>query len=95
MLSLRKTLLAMTTLTVMGTAVAEPTGATYLATAPGALWPAAAQVARGQWILLLSAGEVPQGDWLGVIERWPQPCPQIQRESKSRHRPIAASRRPS
>lgn len=49
--------------------VAELTGATYLTAAPEALWPAAGQAARGQWILLLSAGEVPQGDWLGVIER--------------------------
>lgn len=32
-------------------------------------WRAAAQVARGDWILLLEAGEVPGHGWIGCIER--------------------------
>jgi hypothetical protein len=48
--------------------IADAMGATVLIQS-GGHWPAAARIARGAWVLLLDAGEMPQQGWIGVIER--------------------------
>ena len=49
--------------------IAETTGAAHRVHAQGAsAWATGAEAARGRWLLLLSAGEIPQGEWLRTLE---------------------------
>jgi hypothetical protein len=48
--------------------IADAMGATVIIAASGH-WQAAAVTARSEWVLLLTAGEVPCHGWIGAIER--------------------------
>ncbi|WP_439497042.1 glycosyltransferase family A protein [Bosea sp. (in: a-proteobacteria)] len=49
--------------------LADVTGATYLHAGAAEGWHLGAAQARGEWLLLLSAGDVPQLNWTQAIER--------------------------
>ncbi|WP_353181108.1 glycosyltransferase family A protein [Bosea sp. (in: a-proteobacteria)] len=49
--------------------IAEATGACYLRAGPAEAWRRGAERARGDRLLLLDAGDVPQPDWLPAVER--------------------------
>ncbi|WP_420103646.1 glycosyltransferase family 2 protein [Bosea sp. (in: a-proteobacteria)] len=49
--------------------LADATGASYLRAASGEGWNLGAQQARGDNLLLLDAGDVPQPNWVQVLER--------------------------
>lgn len=48
--------------------IADAMGATVIIAVSGH-WQAAARTARGEWVLLLEAGETPGHGWISVIER--------------------------
>lgn len=49
--------------------LADVTGASFLHCPGGDCWHAAASVARGDWLLLLDAGDVPQANWIQAVDR--------------------------
>lgn len=49
--------------------LADETGASHVATLNGAGWSPGVAQARGDWVLLLEAGELPEPHWLATIER--------------------------
>lgn len=49
--------------------LADVTGATYLRAGAAEGWHLGAAQARGDWLLLLSAGDIPQLNWTQAIER--------------------------
>ncbi|MCU4179038.1 glycosyltransferase family 2 protein [Bosea sp. BH3] len=49
--------------------IADTTGASYLHASPAEAWRQGAAAARGEWLLLLDAGDVPQAHWAQVVER--------------------------
>jgi hypothetical protein len=49
--------------------IADATGASYLRAASGEGWNLGAQQARGETLLLLDAGDVPQLHWVQALER--------------------------
>ena len=51
-----------------GERIADAMGATVIV-AGDAPWQEAARIARGDWVLLLDAGETPDHGWITVIER--------------------------
>lgn len=60
--------------------IADAMGATVLV--PSAEpWCEAARIARGDWVLLLDAGEIPDHGWIGVVER------HLLQQSSNRQRP--------
>lgn len=48
---------------------ADETGASYVRAGPAAAWRSGAEAARGDWLLLLDAGDLPEPHWLAGIER--------------------------
>lgn len=49
--------------------IADETGAAYVASAAGTGWAAGAGQARGDWLVLLDAGDLPEPHWTQGIER--------------------------
>lgn len=49
--------------------LAEETGADFVVASPSDCWSAGAVAARGQWLLLLDAGDIPDEDWARRAER--------------------------
>lgn len=49
--------------------IADATGASYLRVGNAEGWHRGAQEARGDWLLLLDAGDVPQLHWVETVER--------------------------
>lgn len=49
--------------------IADATGASYLRAGHSEVWHLGAQQARGDMLLLLDAGDVPQPHWVQVLER--------------------------
>lgn len=49
--------------------IADATGAGYLRAASAEGWHPGAKGARGDWLLLLDAGDVPQAHWVQAVER--------------------------
>jgi len=49
--------------------IADATGASYLHASPAEAWRQGAAAARGEWLLLLDAGDVPQAHWAQAVER--------------------------
>lgn len=49
--------------------IADETGAAYVASATEAAWQAAAGEARGEWLVLLDAGDLPEPHWTQGVER--------------------------
>jgi hypothetical protein len=67
-----------------GERIADAMGATVMsATTNSAVipWPEAARIARGDWVLLLEAGETPDHGWISAIER------HLMQQTASRPRP--------
>ncbi len=55
--------------------IADATGASYVRASAAGGWQAGAAAARGDWLLLLSAGDAPALNWAQIVERhlmlWP------------------------
>jgi len=49
--------------------IADSTGASFLHASPAEAWRQGAGVARGEWLLLLDAGDVPQAHWAQAVQR--------------------------
>lgn len=49
--------------------IADTTGASYLHASPAEAWRQGAGAARGDWLLLLDAGDVPQAHWTQAVQR--------------------------
>lgn len=49
--------------------LADATGASYLRAGAAEGWHLGAAQARGDWLLLLSAGDIPQLNWVQAVER--------------------------
>lgn len=49
--------------------IADATGASYLRAGNAEGWHLGAKEARGDWLLLLDAGDVPQPHWVQAVER--------------------------
>ncbi|WP_332680586.1 glycosyltransferase family 2 protein [Bosea sp. (in: a-proteobacteria)] len=49
--------------------LADATGASYVAARNGASWSLGVAQARGDWVLLLEAGDLPEPHWVASIER--------------------------
>lgn len=49
--------------------IADATGASYLRAGNAEGWHLGAKQARGHWLLLLDAGDVPQAHWVQAVER--------------------------
>lgn len=57
--------------------IADATGASYLRAGNAEGWHLGAKVARGDWLLLLDAGDVPQAHWVQAVERHLILAPQV------------------
>lgn len=49
--------------------LADVTGASYLRAGGAECWNPAAAMARGDWLLLLDAGDVPLSNWIQAVDR--------------------------
>lgn len=49
--------------------LADATGASYVAARNGASWSLGVEQARGDWVFLLEAGDLPEPHWVAGVER--------------------------
>jgi hypothetical protein len=49
--------------------LADETGAAHVAAGPGEIWEQGVSQARGEWVILLEAGDLPEAQWLASLER--------------------------